>query len=85
MSSTMSDNWVLIFDTVHQVIKAEKALKKGVFEIRIIPTPREFSSDCGMAIELRGGIDRAVGLLRSVGAEPRGVHPLGSKLEKEVL
>ena len=43
---------VLLFPSVHQVMKAEKFLKGRGFSIDIIPVPREISSDCGVAIEL---------------------------------
>jgi sugar phosphate isomerase/epimerase len=31
-------------------MRAEKLLKKEGYSIKLIPTPREFSSDCGMAL-----------------------------------
>lgn len=43
---------VFLFESVHQVMKAEKSLKGRGFSIDIIPVPREISSDCGVAIEL---------------------------------
>jgi hypothetical protein len=43
---------VFLFETVHQVVKAEKFLKEKGFSIDLIPVPREISSDCGVAIEL---------------------------------
>jgi hypothetical protein len=42
---------VLLFRSVHQVMRAEKVLKGKGFEIGLIPVPREISSDCGVAIE----------------------------------
>jgi Protein of unknown function (DUF3343) len=43
---------ILLFDSVHQVMRAEKLLKKQNLKIDLIPVPREISSDCGVAIEL---------------------------------
>lgn len=43
---------VLLFHSIHQVMKAEKLLKGQNLEIDLIPVPREISSDCGVAIEL---------------------------------
>jgi len=37
---------------VHHVLKSEKLLEKENVVYDIIPTPREFSSDCGMAIRV---------------------------------
>jgi len=48
----MSTHWVITFESVHYVMKAEKVLKDNGFEVALISTPRKFSSDCGMAIEL---------------------------------
>ena len=43
---------VLIFASIHHVMKAEKLLKGKGVKISLIPVPREISSDCGVAIEL---------------------------------
>lgn len=43
---------VLIFPSIHQVMRAEKLLKGKGIKIDLIPVPREISSDCGVAIEL---------------------------------
>jgi hypothetical protein len=42
---------ILLFRSVHQVMRAEKLLKGKGFEVSLIPVPREISSDCGVAIE----------------------------------
>jgi hypothetical protein len=44
---------ILVFDSVHDVIRAEKALKKTGIWCDLVPTPREISSDCGMSVECR--------------------------------
>jgi hypothetical protein len=31
-------------------MQAEKILKNGGYTIKLIPTPRQFSSDCGIAL-----------------------------------
>ena len=44
---------ILLFENVHRVMQAEKALlAAGVFH-ELIPTPRKYSSECGMSIEIR--------------------------------
>jgi hypothetical protein len=40
---------VLLF-TNSSVMRAEKLLKKEGCSVKIIPIPREFSSDCGVAL-----------------------------------
>lgn len=41
---------VILFHTNSSVMRAEKLLKKEGYSIKLIPTPREFSSDCGVAL-----------------------------------
>lgn len=41
---------VVLFHTTSSVMKAEKAMQKNGFRIKLIPVPREFSSDCGIAL-----------------------------------
>ena len=43
---------VFIFESTHQVLKVEKILKENNIKYDIIPTPKEFSSDCGMSIRI---------------------------------
>ncbi len=43
---------VFIFDSIHYVLKAEKALKKEGVSCELVPVPREISSDCGMAVAI---------------------------------
>ncbi|MCL2063258.1 MAG: DUF3343 domain-containing protein [Candidatus Cloacimonetes bacterium] len=42
---------IIVFDSVHFTIKADKLLQSGKYRYHIITTPREISSDCGMSIE----------------------------------
>lgn len=44
--------YILIFNSVHRVMKAEKLLKMANFESKTIPVPRKLSSDCGLAIKI---------------------------------
>ncbi|MCX7770512.1 MAG: DUF3343 domain-containing protein [Proteobacteria bacterium] len=44
--------YILIFNSVHKVMKAEKLLKEAKLESKTIPVPRKLSSDCGLAIRI---------------------------------
>jgi len=46
---------VLLFSSVHQVMRTEKLLKEKGIEVDLIPVPREINSDCGVAVELDTG------------------------------
>ena len=43
---------ILLFQSVHHVMKAEKVLKERGMAVDLIPVPREISSDCGVAIQV---------------------------------
>ncbi len=51
-ASSHDTRCLLVFQSVHQVMKAEKLLKGQGVKVDLIPMPREISSDCGVAIEL---------------------------------
>ena len=46
----MTQYGVVLFHTTSAVMRAEKMLVKGGYSIKLIPTPRQFSSDCGIAL-----------------------------------
>ena len=46
----MTQYGVVLFHTTSAVMQAEKFLVKGEYSIKLIPTPRQFSSDCGIAL-----------------------------------
>lgn len=46
----MTQYGVVLFHTTSSVIRAEKLLIKDGYSIKLIPTPRQFSSDCGIAL-----------------------------------
>jgi hypothetical protein len=43
---------ILIFQTTHRTLLAEKTLLAKGVKLDVIPTPKEISSDCGMAIRI---------------------------------
>lgn len=43
---------ILIFESIHKVMKAEHVLVMNNIKYDIIPTPKEFSSDCGMSVRI---------------------------------
>jgi hypothetical protein len=43
---------VFLFRTTTSAIRAEKVLKKAGLEVKLVPTPRELSSDCGIALQI---------------------------------
>ena len=43
-------DYVVVFHSMHRVMKAEKVLKVAKKKILLIPVPRQLTSDCGLAI-----------------------------------
>lgn len=50
---------VLIFHSIHRVMQAEKVLKAAGLDVRLMPVPRQLSSDCGLSLAFRNS-DREV-------------------------
>jgi hypothetical protein len=48
----MNSDCIIIFQSTHQALKAEKTLKKCNLTGRMIPLPRKFSSNCGLALKI---------------------------------
>lgn len=46
----MSEYGVVLFHTTSAALRAERVLQRAGLTVKLIPTPREFSSDCGMAL-----------------------------------
>jgi len=75
---------VLIFRGTHQVMSAEKHLKKGGVAMRLIPVPRRLTSDCGLAIRIPLDLrDRAREVLSAAKLLPKSAHLLRDQGEYE--
>jgi hypothetical protein len=46
----MNEYSVILFHTTSSVMQTEKVLKQEGIAVKLIPTPRELSSDCGISI-----------------------------------
>jgi hypothetical protein len=49
--------YYLIFHTIHDVLKAEKTLKRLGFDFELVPVPRTISSDCGSCVKVRENVE----------------------------
>lgn len=45
---------ILVYSTSH-AIQAERVLKRANLAVKLIPTPRHLSSDCGSAVRIAAG------------------------------
>lgn len=76
----MTEHGVVLFHTTSAVMRAEKLLVKEGHVVKLIPTPREFSSDCGIALRFDWSERGQIGsLLHATGVEFETVHRLGNK------
>jgi hypothetical protein len=46
----MTEYGVVLFHTTSSAMRAEKLLTKEGYTVKLIPVPRQFSSDCGIAL-----------------------------------
>lgn len=68
---------VILFHTTSGVMRTEKLLVSAGYKIKLIPTPREFSSDCGIAARFEW--DRREDIrsrLAAEGVEFEAIYPL---------
>jgi len=66
---------VALLRSTNYAIRAEKLAKEKGFEVKLIPTPRHISSDCGTALRFRwedGG--RLKALLEEHGVVIQGIY-----------
>jgi len=68
---------VFLFYTSSAAFQAERALKDAGLAVKLIPTPRQFSSDCGISLRLDWSEgERAQALLAERGVEHAGLHQM---------
>lgn len=75
---------LLIFNSVHKVMKAEKLLKGAGLNARVMPVPRQLSSDCGLSLALPfDECERAMSVLSLGGVSPEELWRLSEGGEYE--
>ncbi len=59
-------------------MQAEAVLLRANLSAKLIPTPRELSSDCGLSLRFGWEVrDQVESLLMKMHVETAGIHPLG--------
>ncbi|WP_022854171.1 DUF3343 domain-containing protein [Thermodesulfatator atlanticus] len=62
---------ILLFPSIHYVLKAEKFAKQAGMPVELIPVPKEISSDCGMALEVEAEeLNSLIAFLTERGLKP---------------
>jgi hypothetical protein len=73
----MNTQGVVLFHTTSAALRAEKVVLKANIAGKLIPTPRQLSSDCGIALRFDWSrVDQVKGVLETARVEIAGIHPL---------
>jgi len=73
----MTEYGVVLFFTTSTATQAEKVLGKAGLGTKLIPTPRQFSSDCGISLRFTwDDFNRVESLLRSANVEIMSIHQM---------
>jgi hypothetical protein len=68
---------VVLFGTSSAAMQAEAILMNAKLEIKLIPTPRELSSDCGISLRFNWDQKKEVeSELERLHVDFAGIHPL---------
>jgi len=69
---------VVTFDATHYALKAERVLKKERMVVKLIPVPRQLSSNCGLALHFDCSFkDQIVDIFEKQHIKVHGIHELG--------
>ena len=78
MPDQSHDFGVVLFYTSSAALRSEKMLIRNGLSAKLIPTPREFSSDCGIALRFGWRHSTQVReLLESAQVDIASIHRLG--------
>jgi hypothetical protein len=73
----MTAHSVVLFHSTAHAMRAEKVLQRTGFKIKMIPTPRQLSSDCGMALRFgRADKEHVSATLAEHGVPTNGIHAI---------
>jgi N-acyl-L-homoserine lactone synthetase len=73
----MAEYRVVLFHSTAHALRAEKVLERAGFKIKMIPTPRQISSDCGMALRFDPADEEKVAAtLKEYGVPTNGIHAI---------
>ncbi len=69
--------YVVVFESTHYAIAAEKLFKELKLPVEIIPTPREITSSCGLSIKFNEGLMEEIkGILKDGNILIKGIYQM---------
>lgn len=73
---------VVLFFTTSSALRSERVLMDAKVEIKLIPTPREFTSNCGIACRFNWeDRERVQEALTAAAVEFSGIQAMGAKAD----
>ena len=73
----MAQYSVVLFRSTAHAMRAEKVLERAGLRIKMIPTPRQLSSDCGIALRFdRTEAERVESTLRENKVPTNGIYAI---------
>jgi hypothetical protein len=73
----MGDYSVILFHSSSHALRAERVLQEAGIPTKMIPTPRQLSSDCGMSLRFdRADEEQVARALAEHEAPTNGIHPI---------
>jgi Putative Se/S carrier protein-like len=73
----MAVQGVVLFHGLQAVLRAEKVLQKARLTVKLVPTPRQFSSDCGVALRFNWSeVEQVRNQLTAARVEIAAIHSL---------
>ncbi len=73
----MTTHGVILFHGLQAVLRAEKVLQRAKLAVKLLPTPRQFSSDCGVALRFAWpDLEQVRERLAAARVEIDVIHPL---------
>ena len=73
-------NRLLVFDSVHQAIRAERMLRSKGIALDMAPTPREITASCGQSIAIGNEDEKLVRQMMEAEKVPyRGIYAMDAE------
>jgi len=70
-----SDYGIVLFHSTSAAIRAEKVTQQAGLKVKLIPVPRQLSSDCGISLRFEWEqVDAVRAVLEAKGVEIQGIH-----------
>ena len=71
---------VVLFHTTSAAMRAEKLVVKAGYSVKLVPTPRQFSTDCGIALRFEWNHQHKIkAVLDQAKVEFDAIHFLGKE------